>query len=174
MIGPIFSPSALSPSSFWESQLKNGRYFIDTPYIAVRGKPSAALAEKLEKDERARLDAQIAKLGPEGLARLQKELDNAKAENDAPIPEKVLTDFPVPEVRSISWIAVQSAKNIPGTVEVEKTQEGVSVNSTELARHIKADRSKVPLTVYYDHVAVCTSIKSVKYCPNQKWTSLTL
>lgn len=137
----------------------------------MRGKPSAALAEKLEKDERARLDAQIAKLGPEGLARLQKELDNAKAENDAPIPEKVLTDFPVPEVHSISWIAVQSAKNIPGTVEVEKAQEGVLVNSIELARHIKADETKLPLMVHYDHITVCTSIKFVRYCPNEKSTS---
>jgi Zn-dependent M16 (insulinase) family peptidase len=128
---------------------------IDAPYIAVQGKPSATLAEKLEKDERTRLDAQIAKLGPEGLARLQKELDDAKAENDAPIPENILTDFPVPEVRSISWIAVQSAKNIPGTVEVEKAQGGVLVSSTELARHIKADKTKLPLTVYYDHVTVC-------------------
>ena len=140
---------------------------IDAPYIAVRGKPSAALAEKLEKDERARLDAQIAKLGPEGLARLQKELDNAKAENDAPIPEKILTDFPLPEVRSISWIAVQSAKNIPGMVEVEKAQEGALVNSTELAKHIKADQTKLPLTVYYDHVTVCTSIGFFRYCTNE-------
>lgn len=130
---------------------------IDAPYIAVRGKPSAALAEKLEKDERARIDAQIAKLGPEGLARLQKELDDAKAENDAPIPENMLTDFPVPQVSSISWIAVQSAKNIPGTVEVETAQESVLVSSTELARHIKADETKLPLTVYYDHVAVSVS-----------------
>lgn len=146
---------------------------VDAPYIAVRGKPSAALAEKLEKDERARVDAQIAKLGPEGLAHLQKELDNAKAENDAPIPEKVLTDFPVPEVRSISWIAVQSAKNVPGTVEVEKPQEGVLINSTELARHIKADKTKLPLTVYYDHVTVCISTEFIRYCPDQKSTSLT-
>jgi len=146
---------------------------IDAPYIAVRGKPSAALAEKLEKDERARLDAQIAKLGPEGLARLQKELDNAKAENDAPIPEKVLTDFPVPEVCSISWITVQSAKNVPGTAEVEKAQVGVLASSTELARHLKADKTKLPLTVYYDHVTVCIPIGLIGYCPNQKSTSLT-
>jgi Zn-dependent M16 (insulinase) family peptidase len=138
----------------------------------VRGKPSAALAEKLEKDEKARLDAQIAELGPEGLVRLQKELDDAKNENDAPIPEKVLTDFPVPDVRSISWIAVQSAKNIPGTVE--KAQDGVLANSTELARHIKGDGTELPLTVYYDHVTVCISIGFVRYCPNQKSTSLTL
>ena len=133
----------------------------------MRGKPSAALAEKLEKDEKARIDAQIAKLGPEGLARLQKELDNAKAENDAPIPEKILTDFPVPEVRSISWITVQSAKNIPGTVEVEKAQEGDLVNSTELAKHIKADETKLPLTVHYDHVTVCISIGFFRHCTNK-------
>lgn len=142
---------------FW-SRLIDGRYLVDAPYITVRGKPSAELAEKLEKDEKARLDAQIAELGPDGLARLQKELDDAKAENDAPIPEKILTDFPVPEVNSISWIAVQSAKNIVGTVEVEKAQDGVLVNSTELARHVKADETKLPLTVYYDHVVVSISI----------------
>jgi Zn-dependent M16 (insulinase) family peptidase len=157
VIGPISSPSAYYPSSFLDYSLTGGRYLTDAPYIAVRGKPSAALAEKLEKDERARVDAQVAKLGPEGLARLQKELDDAKAQNDAPIPEEVLTDFPVPKISSISWIVVQSAKNTPGTVEVEKAHVGVLANPTELARHIKADETKLPLTVYYDHVAVSVS-----------------
>jgi len=160
----LLSKCVLTSSFFWV-QLTGCRYLIDAPYIVVRGKPSAALAEKLEKDERARLDAQIAKLGPEGLSRLQKELDDAKLENDAPIPEKMLTDFPVPQVSSISWIAVQSAKNIPGTVEVEKAQEGVVVNSAELARHIQADKTKLPLTVYYDHVAVSTSIEIRQISP---------
>ena len=56
------------------------RYYIDSPSVVVVGRPSAALAEKLEKDEKKRLATQVKKLGPEGLAAAEKELDAAKAE----------------------------------------------------------------------------------------------
>jgi hypothetical protein len=80
------------------------RYFIKPPCIVVRGKPSTPLAEKLEKDEIAHVKV----LGPDGLAKAEENLKEAKAEHDWPTPSNVLTSFPVPDVKSKFWIPVQS------------------------------------------------------------------
>ncbi|KAF9229385.1 hypothetical protein BS17DRAFT_771387 [Gyrodon lividus] len=133
-------------SSQWTELLK--RYFIDQPYIVVIGKPSASLAEQLEKDEKGRLAAQVKKLGPEGLANAERELEAAKAEHELPIPKTILTSFPVPDVKSISWIPVES---------VQEVGKGRSVTSraslqSKLAEHIKSDGDPLSLFVQYDHV----------------------
>ena len=52
------------------------RYFLDTNYAVVFGKPSAALAERLEADEKTRIAAQREHLGPDGLAKRKKMLDD--------------------------------------------------------------------------------------------------
>lgn len=118
--------------------------------MIVRGKPSAALADKLEKEETSRIEAQINRLGPEGLAKTEERIKKAKEENDAPIPNEVLLDFPVPDVSSIAWIPVQSV------------QDGGDTNSTSAGRkdnlrlveHIGGDGSELPFLVQFDHVQV--------------------
>ncbi|KIJ21665.1 hypothetical protein PAXINDRAFT_63491 [Paxillus involutus ATCC 200175] len=133
-------------SSQWTELLRV--YFIDRPYIVVIGKPSSSLAEQLETDEKARLAAQVKKLGPEGLANAEKELEAAKAEHELPIPKDILTSFPVPDVRSISWIPVESVQ------EVGKGRSVASKASlqSELAKHIKSDGDPSSIFVQYDHV----------------------
>lgn len=126
------------------------RYFIEQPYIVVVGKPSADLAEKLEVIEKARLAAQVEKLGPEGLAKAGQELEAAKAEHDLPIPKAILTSFPVPDVKSISWIPVKS---------VQEMGKGRSVASrpllqSGLQKHIESDGEPLSVFVQYDHVKV--------------------
>lgn len=116
----------------------------------IRGKPSALLAEKLEKDEKARIEAQIKRLGPKGLEDAKEKLTKAKEENDAPIPEKVLKDFPVPDVHSIAWINVQSAQE-GSTVKPEIARKD---NSSELHKHIESEGSPLPFFVQFDHVQV--------------------
>ena len=128
------------------------RYYIDPPSIVIIGKPSTALVTQLEADEKTRIAKQIAELGPEGLKKAEADVEAAKAEHDKPIPQELLTAFPVPDVKSISWIAVQSVQ------ELGKGREGKmpSTASSELARHIEADGSPDPLSffVQYDHVEV--------------------
>ncbi|KAJ7293661.1 Metalloenzyme, LuxS/M16 peptidase-like protein [Mycena rebaudengoi] len=123
------------------------KYYIDQHSVVIRGKPSAALAEKLEADEKARVTAQVERLGPEGLAKAKKDLQEAKAEHDKPIPTEILLDFAVPSVKSIAFIPVQSVQEQgKGRADPVKT-----VNS-ELSKHIQADGSAVPFFVQYDHV----------------------
>lgn len=131
--------------------LKHRRYYIDPSSVVVIGRPSAALAAKLEKDEKKRLAAQVKRLGPEGIKAAAKELEEAKAEHDKPIPTEVLTRFQIPSVKSISWIPVQS---------VQQKGKGRSApptaSSSDLAKIIASDGDELPFFVQYDHVEVDT------------------
>lgn len=118
----------------------------------VIGKPSADLAEKLETAEKARIVAQVERLGPEGLKKAEAELEEAKAEHSRTIPKDILTSFPVPDVKSISWIPVQSVQE-PG--KGRKTVYQPQINSA-LYKHIESDGQSLPFFVEYDHVEVCT------------------
>ncbi|KAF5390191.1 hypothetical protein D9757_002846 [Collybiopsis confluens] len=133
-------------SKQWTDLLQ--KYYIDPPSVVVIGRPSAELAEKLEKDEKKRLEAQAKALGPEGLKAAKKELEEAKAEHDRPIPTEVLTQFQIPNVSSISWIPVSSY------TEKGKGRSNAAVPATpsELARIIKTDGEELPFFVEYDHV----------------------
>jgi hypothetical protein len=72
------------------------------------------MAEKLEKDEKARIAAQVKAIGTEGLKAAAELLEKAKAEHDKPIPDEILKAFPVPDVKSISWIPVDSVHEKEG------------------------------------------------------------
>ncbi|KAI9460971.1 Metalloenzyme, LuxS/M16 peptidase-like protein [Lactarius psammicola] len=123
------------------------KYFVDPKRIVVRGKPSAAVADRIEKEEKARIAKQKEALGPEGLARKAKDLEEAKAEHDKPIPTEILKSFPVPDVKSISWIPVQSVQQA-GT-----GRKGRAPNvENDLSRHVNADGASLPFFVQYDHV----------------------
>ena len=114
------------------------------------GKPSANLAEQLEKTEKDRVAAQVQALGPEGLKKVEAELEAAKAEHDRPIPTEVLTSFPVPDVKSISWIPVESVQE-PG-----KSRQVLYPPSSDskLLKHVTTDGEQLSFFVQYDHVEV--------------------
>ena len=118
--------------------------------MVVCGQPSSALAERLEQDEKARIAQQVAALGPDGLERAKLALEKAKAEHDKPIPQDILTSFPVPNVNSISWIPVQSVQE----GGIGRDGPTTARSSTELSRHIETDGGVLPFFVQYDHVEV--------------------
>jgi Zn-dependent M16 (insulinase) family peptidase len=131
------------------------RYFIDPKRVVVRGKPSAAVAERIEKEEKARIAKQKAALGPEGLAQKSKELEEAKAEHEKPIPTDILTSFRVPDVKSISWIPVQSAQQV-GTGRQSRTP----AVENDVSHHVSVDGPPLPFFVQYNHVKVRVLISS--------------
>ncbi|KAF8271486.1 Metalloenzyme, LuxS/M16 peptidase-like protein [Lactarius quietus] len=122
------------------------KYFVYPKRIVVRGKPSAVVAERIEKEEKARIAKQKEALGPEGLARKARELEEAKAEHDKPIPNEILKSFPVPDVKTISWIPVQSVQQA-GT-----GRRGRAGVENDVSRHVNADGPPLPFFVQYDHV----------------------
>ncbi|KAI0304973.1 Metalloenzyme, LuxS/M16 peptidase-like protein [Russula brevipes] len=123
------------------------KYFIDPKRVVVRGKPSAVVAERIEKEEKARIAKQKAALGPEGLAQKVKELEEAKAEHEKPIPTDILTSFRVPDVKSISWIPVQSAQQV-GTGRQSRTP----AMENDVNHHVSVDGPPLPFFVQYNHV----------------------
>ena len=141
-------------SKDWTNLLS--KYYDAPSRLVIRGRPSASLADKLEKEEKARVAEQVKRLGPNGLAKLEKELAAAKEEHEKHIPEEVLTGFPVPDVKGISWISVQSAKSTPSPVEaVSKRQKSITTDSSELERHLQKDKTQLTMQVQFDHVQVC-------------------
>ncbi|EDR15625.1 uncharacterized protein LACBIDRAFT_300739 [Laccaria bicolor S238N-H82] len=133
-------------NSEWANLLQ--RYYIDPPSVVVCGKPSAALADKLEKDEKTRVAEQVKKLGLDGLKKAEAELEAAKAEHGKPTPSDILIGFPVPDVKSISWITVQSVQE-PGK---GRKVHPPSFSSEPLSAHIDADGNPLAFFVEYDHV----------------------
>lgn len=106
------------------------------------------MAERLEKDEKARVAAQVKRLGPKGLEAAANLLEKAKAEHDKPIPNDILKAFPVPDVKSISWIPVESVH--------EKGK--VAVAESRLKQHIEGDGRPLPFFIGFDHVQVWKSL----------------
>ncbi|KAG8786710.1 hypothetical protein FRC15_010850 [Serendipita sp. 397] len=128
------------------------KYYTGDARIVIRGKPSADLADRLKDEEKVRLEAQVKELGPDGLAKLEKVLEEAKADHDKPIPEEVLTSFPVPDVKSISWISVQSAQNNPQVSSQVVKDTQLALRSSGLEEHLRKDSTRLPMTVQFDHV----------------------
>jgi hypothetical protein len=117
------------------------------------------MAEKLEKDEKARIAAQVKTLGPEGLEAAAKLLENAKAEHDKPIPDEIIKAFPVPDVKSISWISVDSVHE-KGKVD--------AASESKLRKHIEGDGDPLPFFTGFDHVQVCEILSSAMIMPSDK------
>jgi hypothetical protein len=128
------------------------RYYVEPASIVICGQPSASLADKLEKDEKARIAAQVDGLGPEGLKKAETELEAAKAEHERTVPIEILTSFPVPDVKSISWLPVQSVQE-PG---IGRKLVYRALGSSPLSKYIDSDGKPVPFFVEYDHVEVCS------------------
>ena len=103
------------------------------------------MTKRLEEDEKARIEKQKEALGPDGLKKMEQELDAAKKEHDKEIPVEILKSFPVPSVKSIAWIPVQSLQEVGSSSGRRKTVE--QKDNADLARHIQADGSPLPFFV---------------------------
>ena len=110
------------------------------------------MAKRLEEEEKARIEEQKKALGEDGLKKMEEELEAAKKEHEKEIPTEILKSFPVPSVKSISWIPVQSLQEVGSGAGRHRTVN--QRNNDELARHIQSDGSPLPFFVEYDHVEV--------------------
>ena len=128
------------------------RYYVEPASIVICGQPSASLADKLEKDEKARIAAQVERLGPEGLKKAGGELEAAKAEHERVVPTEIITSFPLPDVKSISWLSVQSVQE-PG---MGRKLVHLASENSPLSKYIDSDGKPLPFFVEYDHVEVCS------------------
>lgn len=94
--------------SQWRDFLK--KWLADAHHVAVLGVPSKELSEKITKTEDERVKAQQKRLGEDGLKKLAEQLEEAKQENDKPIPPSVIEQFAVPSTDSIHFIDTTTAR----------------------------------------------------------------
>lgn len=142
------------------------KYFVDNPRLVVVGRPSSALSDKLKADTKALEADRKKKLGEEGLKKLEEQLEEAKKENDRPIPDEMLKQFHIPSTDSIKWIPVGTAQVHPsGSTSVNNVKAAqpsayglaVPTNADPLDKqvqaHVDADPAKLPYFVQFDHVS---------------------
>lgn len=127
----------------WQKLMKT--WFVDANHISLLGSPSQRLAKDWDEAETLRVQAQREKLGPEGLARLGKDLEDAKAQNERPIPDSLLQTFPTPDTSAVNFISTITA--LGGRA---KTGQGPD---NDIQRVIDADTSRSKLGyLHFEHV----------------------
>ncbi|KAI2463442.1 Metalloenzyme, LuxS/M16 peptidase-like protein [Annulohypoxylon bovei var. microspora] len=143
----------------WRSFLRT--WISDAHHVSILGKPSLELATKLKEDEMARIEKRKQELGPEGLEKLAKKVDEAKKQNEVEIPASLLEKWEVPPVESIHFIESHTARSglarklgiheTPVQKIIDKTSspsslfmqfEDVRTNFVHIAVHVGT--SKVP------------------------------
>ena len=121
------------------------RWWIDNQHVSILGKPSAQLAKDLEKNEIARIEAQKAKLGKEGLANMKRKLEQAQEENDKPIPQELIRKFKIPRIDDIKFIDTVNA--------VYNPRSSPRTNRNEIERYLDLDPSDHPINLVFSHTS---------------------
>ena len=117
---------------------------MDNACVTIQARPSASLAKKLQKEVADREEANRKRYGPEGLAKLQTDLEAAQEQNDRPIPDTILRDtFPIPDVKKIEWIEVRSGW-IGGPVPIHGRAD------SEIARKLSSSSTNAPVYAQFD------------------------
>ncbi|MBW0466041.1 hypothetical protein O181_005756 [Austropuccinia psidii MF-1] len=92
----------------WSAFFK--KWLVESPTLTVIGRPSARLSKKLGSDNTLRTETNQKKYGPEGLKKVGEELKHAQQVNARPLPDEVISQFPIPSLDSIKWIDVEIAQ----------------------------------------------------------------
>lgn len=85
-------------------------YLVNNPSVSILGKPSAKLNEKVKAEGKAFKQGILDKYGEDGLKKLGDTLKNAQEKNDKEIPQKLLTQFGVPDPLNINFVSTKSYK----------------------------------------------------------------
>ncbi|KIW71936.1 hypothetical protein PV04_00162 [Phialophora macrospora] len=126
----------------WKAYIK--KYLSDAPHVSILGVPSARLSEKLKADEANRIEEQKARLGPDGLKKMQERLEEAKAENDREIPTELLGKFKVPSTESIHFVSTSGAR-------AGLAQE-IGKRNNKFQKIIDSDSKDVSLFLDFEHI----------------------
>ncbi|RDA87601.1 hypothetical protein CP532_3949 [Ophiocordyceps camponoti-leonardi (nom. inval.)] len=128
----------------WRDFLK--KWMADAHHISILGKPSHALATKMKSDEAERIAKRKEELGPEGLQKLGKRLDEAKQNNDVAIPAEVLERWSVPGTESIHFIESDTARSGPAR------SVGLGRGEAQVRIDAAGDGGERPLFIQFEDV----------------------
>ena len=102
----LFDRMAALPEAFWLELL--GQWMVQACRADIVARPSVALQTALTEEETQRVAAQKASIGSDGLRALEEALETAAAANNAPIPEGLLAQFPIPPLDKFAFFQSQS------------------------------------------------------------------
>ena len=120
------------------------KWLADANHVSVLGVPSKELSEKITNEEKARVKAQQERLGEEGLKEKAEKLKEAQADNDKPIPDSVLEQFPVPSAESVHFISTTTARG--GTAKKMGRLEN------KIQQIVDKDDHDCPLFIHFEHI----------------------
>lgn len=120
------------------------QWISDAHHVSILGVPSKELSDKVTNDEKARVQAQRERLGEKGLKELEEKLTQAKAENDKPIPDSVLEQFPVPNTESVHFIPTVTARS--------GSARKMGKLDNDIQTIIDKDDNDSPLFIHFEHV----------------------
>lgn len=93
--------------------------FVDNKSASILARPSIKLNNLQTKHNKQIIKDIKAKYGKEGLVKLEEQVRNAQAKNDAPIPDSVLTQFGKPDPAKIDFIKTKSYKAGSNNINVD-------------------------------------------------------
>ncbi|KAK3910629.1 hypothetical protein KUF71_020443 [Frankliniella fusca] len=101
----ILDKLVVEEENYWINLLN--KYLLKNNSATIRGRPSQAERQRLSDDEEKRIEKQRKDLGPEGLKKYEKELEDAIAHNELPPPEAMLRSVAIPDASSINFHPIE-------------------------------------------------------------------
>ncbi|KAM0748456.1 hypothetical protein T439DRAFT_358349 [Meredithblackwellia eburnea MCA 4105] len=120
-------------------------YFVTNPYVAVIGRPSAALAKKKAEKANSYVASNVSHFGPAGLKQLDQQLAAAVKANASPIPKRVLRQFEMPALSDVHCFEPIVGKSL-GVAK----KHGFVMNDVQ--RLLDAEGIELPLHVSFAQV----------------------
>lgn len=102
---PFYEEAEKADAKFWCSLIT--KYFLSQPYVLVIGEPSPSAQAKIAQEEKDRIAAQIASLGPAGLEEKAKIIENATSVCSIQAPPEVINSVPLATTENISYHTVK-------------------------------------------------------------------
>ncbi|QOU20972.1 hypothetical protein BRETT_000688 [Brettanomyces bruxellensis] len=122
------------------------KYFLNNKPCIVVAKPSAKLYSKLKQENEKLIGDRRAKLGKNGLKDLERKLQEAEAENEKPVPKKIIDKFGQPNPSKIEFI-----KTTPIAAGLNK--DLVNDSSSSVVQDILGDQpANFPLYVHMENI----------------------
>ena len=118
--------------------------------------------DKLEKDEKARIAAQVEQFGPDGLNEVEANLEAAKLEHGKVVPTDLITLFPMPDMKCVSWHSVQSVQE-PG---MDRKTVHQTSGSLPLSKYVESDGKPLLSHFSYAQCLAAAGGKDDKYDPD--------
>ncbi|SSD59102.1 related to zinc metalloprotease [Saccharomycodes ludwigii] len=120
-------------------------WLLENKPVIVLGKPSAALYERMDESKKQLLEKRKSSLGPNGIIKLRKQLEQATEANNKPIPDNLLKEFLITEpAKSVDFLHTKG-------ISVLNSDTNNDLNDGLTTAILKAAPKNLPLFMHLEH-----------------------